>query len=64
MFDAATIEPRDDGKSDGLAEAPLNVCSPIVAGDGLVLTNSHVFSGARRVRIALAEGGETEAKSR
>ncbi len=64
MLDAATIEPRHDGESDGLAEAPLDAYFRIVAGDGLVLTNSHVVAGARRVRIALAEGGETEAESR
>ena len=33
----------------------------VIAGDGLVLTNSHVVAGARRVRLTLAEGGETEA---
>src|SRR3712207_1467392 len=34
----------------------------IIAGDGLALTNSHVVAGARRVRLALPEGGETEAQ--
>jgi S1-C subfamily serine protease len=34
----------------------------IIAGDGLVLTNSHVVDGARTVRLALAEGLETEAQ--
>jgi S1-C subfamily serine protease len=34
----------------------------IIAGDGLVLTNSHVVAGNRRVRLAFAEGGETEAQ--
>jgi S1-C subfamily serine protease len=34
----------------------------IIAADGLVLTNSHVVSGARRVRLTLAEGGSTEAQ--
>jgi S1-C subfamily serine protease len=33
----------------------------IIAGDGLVLTNSHVVSGARRVRLGLAEGGDRDA---
>ena len=33
----------------------------IIAGDSLVLTNSHVVGGARHVRISLAEGVETEA---
>src|SRR5262245_53238803 len=34
----------------------------VVAGDGLVLTNSHVIGGARRVRLAFAEAGESEAQ--
>ena len=34
----------------------------IIAGDGLVLTNSHVVGGAKRVRLSIAEGGETEAQ--
>jgi S1-C subfamily serine protease len=34
----------------------------IIAGDGLVLTNSHVAAGARRVRLVLAEGHETDAE--
>jgi len=33
----------------------------IIAGDGLVLTNSHVIGGAKRVRLA-TESGETEAQ--
>jgi S1-C subfamily serine protease len=34
----------------------------IIAGDGLVITNSHVIGGARRVRLTFAEGGEGEAQ--
>ncbi|HLX27083.1 MAG TPA: trypsin-like peptidase domain-containing protein [Casimicrobiaceae bacterium] len=33
----------------------------VIAGDGLVLTNSHVVAGTRRVRITLAEGHESDA---
>ena len=33
----------------------------IVAGDGLVLTNSHVVSGAKRMRLTLADGTDAEA---
>jgi S1-C subfamily serine protease len=34
----------------------------IIAGDGLVLTNSHVIAGAKRVRLAFAEAGEADAQ--
>ena len=34
----------------------------IIAGDGLVLTNSHVVGGAKRMRLSLAEGREAEAR--
>jgi S1-C subfamily serine protease len=34
----------------------------IIAGDGLVLTNSHVIGGAKRVRLSIAMGGEAEAQ--
>lgn len=34
----------------------------VIAGDGLVLTNSHVVGGARRVRLSFAGGGQAEAR--
>jgi S1-C subfamily serine protease len=34
----------------------------IIAGDGLVLTNSHVIAGAKHVRLAFAEAGQAEAQ--
>jgi S1-C subfamily serine protease len=33
----------------------------VIAGDGLVLTNSHVVAGAKRLRLSFTEGGEAEA---
>lgn len=34
----------------------------VIAPDGLILTNSHVVRGAYRLRVALPEGGEAEAR--
>lgn len=34
----------------------------VIAGDGLVLTNSHVVGGAGRVRLSFAGGGQAEAR--
>ena len=34
----------------------------IIADDGLILTNSHVVAGARRVRLVVSEGRETGAE--
>jgi len=34
----------------------------VIADDGLVLTNSHVVAGVRRVRLALTDGNQTEAE--
>src|SRR5689334_21936108 len=63
------------GAADRVGPAVVRVASPgggtrrrggigsgvVIANDGLVLTNSHVVAGSRRVRLAFAEGGETEA---
>jgi S1-C subfamily serine protease len=50
---------RVEGRADGARGLGSGV---VIANDGLVLTNSHVVAGARRVRLALAEGGEAEAE--
>src|SRR4029077_818171 len=34
----------------------------VIAGDGLVLTNSHVVGGARRLRLSFADGTAREAR--
>jgi S1-C subfamily serine protease len=34
----------------------------VIAGDGLVLTNSHVGGGAVRVRLSFADGNAREAR--
>jgi S1-C subfamily serine protease len=34
----------------------------VIAGDGLIITNSHVIGGARRVCLTFAEGGGAEAQ--
>jgi S1-C subfamily serine protease len=49
------VESRGTGRRSGLGSGV------IIAGDGLILTNSHVVAGARRVRLSLAEGAETDA---
>jgi S1-C subfamily serine protease len=49
------VESRGEGRRGGLGSGV------VIAGDGLVLTNSHVVTGARRVRLSLADGGETDA---
>ncbi|MCI4680864.1 trypsin-like peptidase domain-containing protein [Rhodoblastus acidophilus] len=33
----------------------------VISPDGLVVTNSHVVGGARKLRLSFAEGGETDA---
>lgn len=49
------VESRSPGRRGGLGSGV------VIAEDGLVLTNSHVVSGARRVRLGLTEGGDKEA---
>src|SRR5262245_55711248 len=34
----------------------------VIAGDGMVLTNSHVVGGARTVRLTFADGSSREAR--
>lgn len=46
---------RQDGRRGGTGSGV------VIAGDGLVLTNSHVVAGARQVKVAFADGGEAEA---
>jgi S1-C subfamily serine protease len=46
----------DPGRSGGVGSGV------VIADDGLVLTNSHVVVGARRVRLALTDGNQTEAE--
>jgi S1-C subfamily serine protease len=50
------VESSGEGRRAGIGSGV------IIAGDGLVLTNSHVVAGAARVRLALSEGRETEAQ--
>jgi S1-C subfamily serine protease len=53
---------RVERLADGQA-SPSGVGSGVViAGDGLVLTNSHVVGGARRVRLSFADGSSREAR--
>src|SRR3981189_2873245 len=49
------VESGGPGRPGGLGSA---VC---IAGDGLILANSHVVAGARRVRLALVDASEMEA---
>jgi S1-C subfamily serine protease len=49
------VETRSSGRSAGMGSGI------IIAGDGLVLTNSHVVAGARHVRLSLNDGGASEA---
>jgi S1-C subfamily serine protease len=47
---------REDGKPGGTGSGV------VIAGDGLVLTNSHVVSGASRVRLTFSDGTAREAR--
>ena len=47
------VEPAEGDRRGGTGSGV------IIAGDGLVLTNSHVVGGAKRVRLKFAEGGDT-----
>src|SRR6267154_5619124 len=49
------VESGGPGRRGGLGSGV------IIAGDGLILTNSHVVAGARRVRLALVDASEMEA---
>src|SRR5712675_602708 len=49
------VESGGPGRRGGLGSGV------IIAGDGLILTNSHVVAGARRVRLALVDASEVEA---
>src|SRR5271165_4788941 len=50
------VETSDGNRRGGMGSGV------IIAGDGLVLTNSHVVSGAKRLRLALDDGRETSAE--
>lgn len=50
------VESSGAGRRGGLGSGV------IIAGDGLVLTNSHVVAGARRVHLSLAESAVLEAE--
>ena len=50
------VETGGNGRPGGIGSGV------VIADDGLVLTNSHVVAGARRVRLVLTEGRETTAE--
>jgi S1-C subfamily serine protease len=53
------VERLPDGNGQGGGGVGSGV---VIAGDGLVLTNSHVVGGAGRVRLSFAEGSHREAR--
>jgi S1-C subfamily serine protease len=53
------VERLPDGNGKGGGGVGSGV---VIAGDGLVLTNSHVVGGANTVRLAFAEGSSREAR--
>jgi S1-C subfamily serine protease len=50
------VESRGKGRSGGTGSGV------VIAGDGLILTNSHVVAGASRVRLGFATGDDAEAE--
>jgi len=52
------VEQLPDGKSPGGGVGS----GVVIAGDGLVLTNSHVVGGASRVKLSFADGSHREAR--
>jgi S1-C subfamily serine protease len=60
----ARVERLPDGNDRG-SDGPSGVAigsGVVIAGDGLVLTNSHVVGGGKRVRLTFAEGSSREAR--
>jgi S1-C subfamily serine protease len=57
------VERLAEGGKPGGGTGPTGIGSGVViAGDGLVLTNSHVVGGAHRVRLSFPDGNHAEAR--